>query len=234
MNAMGDSDLENIAEAAAEAVNCIRVLEKSGSNLVAEVLNGREFVEYEHYPPQDAYDPESHAQYYFHAHPQTRGEWNDYGHFHTFLWPAGMPAGVRPLDGQSSPPGEPAGMAPCHLIAISMNREGRPVRLFTTNRWVTAEAWYAADDVIAFLDRFVVDLSKPSWPLNRWISAMLVLYRKEIEALIKERDVAVDRWRQLHPDIDVFEDRTLEITSGRPIDLDRKLADIRIALDLGD
>lgn len=229
-----DGDLEQIAEAAAEVANCIRVLEKSGSNLVAEVLGGYEFIEYNHYPPNDAYDPQSHAQYYFHAHPQTRGQWNDYGHFHTFLRPTGMPAGTRPLDGQTVPPGEQLDIAPCHLIAISMNREGRPVRLFTTNRWVTAEAWYGANDVIAMLDRFVVDLTKPSWPLNRWISAMFVLYRNEIEGLIRERDAVIERWRRLRPSDDIFEDRMLEVTSGSQIDLQSRLSEIRAALQLED
>ncbi|MBU6445663.1 MAG: hypothetical protein KGR48_17310 [Alphaproteobacteria bacterium] len=229
-----ETGLEQIAEAAAEVVNCIRVLEKSGSNLVAEVLDGREFIEFEHYPPDDVYDPETHAQYYFHAHPQTRGEWNDYGHFHTFLRPRGMPEAVRPWPVAHSPQTESDNDALCHLIAISMNREGRPVRLFTTNRWVTAETWYQADDVIAMLDKFVVDLSRPSWPLNRWISAMFVLFRRDIEELIRERDRAVVAWLRDHPAGDVFEDRGLEVTSGKAIDLDQRLAEIRTRLGLED
>ncbi len=224
--------LERIAEAAAEVVNCIRVLEKSGSNLVAEALGGREFVEYDHYPPDDVYDPETHAQYYFHAHPQTRGEWNDYGHFHTFLRPRGMPPGVRPIAANEAISGGGENDALCHLIAISMNREGRPVRLFTTNRWVTAEAWYAGDDVIAMLDRFVVDLSRPSWPLNRWLSAMFFLFQQDIKDLVMQRDEAVETWRRTYPDRDVFEDRELEVTSGKAIDLDRRLFEIRESLNL--
>ncbi|MBI3676974.1 MAG: hypothetical protein HY243_10220 [Proteobacteria bacterium] len=206
-----------MAEAGAEIVNCIRVLEKDGSNLVAEVLSGCEFIEYDHYPASDVYDRETRAQYYFHAHPQTRGAWNDYGHFHTFL---------RPDADDDNPP--------CHLVAISMSQAGRPIRLFTTNRWVTAETWHPAEEVIAMLDRFVVDLARPSWPLNRWLSAMFVLFRSDIEALVKQRDVAVTRWRKKHPDRDVFEDRGLEVTSGKDIDLDRRLAEIRGRLGLED
>lgn len=230
----GKDALERMAEAAAEVVNCIRVLEKSGSNLVAEVLEGREFIEYDHYPPDDVYDPETHAQYYFHAHPPTRGEWNDYGHFHTFLRPRGMPQDVRPLPVPGEAPGATGDDALCHLIAISMNREGRPVRLFTTNRWVTAETWYTAPDVIRMLDCFTIDLSRPSWPLNRWISAMFVLYREEIESFVRQRDGAIEGWMRDHPGEDVFEDRALEVTSGMAIDLDTKLADIRRKLGLED
>ena len=44
-----------------------------------------------------------------------------------------------------------------HLIGISMNRAGYPIRLFTTNRWITADNWYTADDVIKMLDRFEME-----------------------------------------------------------------------------
>lgn len=229
-NLSPNEDLEQIAEAAAEVVNCIRVLEKSGTNLVAEVLAGAEFFAFEHYPPDDVYDPLSDAQYYFHAHPQDRGPWNDYGHFHTFLGHEAMTEATRDAE-MPSAPGE-AAPPPTHLIAISMNREGRPVRLFTTNLWVTAEAWYDAEDLIARLDRFVIDLAKPSWPLNRWISAMLVLYRDEIKTLLRARDAKIRAWQQSNPESVAFEDRSLEITSAQDIDLDLKLAEIRAALNL--
>ncbi len=224
--------LERMAESAAEAVDCIRVLEKSGSNLVAEVLGGREFIEFEHYPPDDVYDPESHSQYYFHAHPQTRGDWNDYGHFHTFLQREGILAEMCPRQSSGRSGQETGSAAPCHLIAISMNREGRPTRLFTTNQWVTGETWYQASDVIAMLDRFVIDLSRPSWPLNRWITAMFVLFRSEIEDLIRQRDAVVERWIREHPKQDVFENRDLEVASGQAIDLDARMAEIRVQLGL--
>ncbi len=232
--AESQAQLERMAEAAAEVVNCIRVLEKGASNLVAEVLGDREFIEFEHYPQDDVYDPETHAQYYFHAHPQTRGEWNDYGHFHTFLRSKDMRQEIRPAALARTPSNEGDNDSTFHLIAISMSREGRPVRLFTTNRWVTAETWCAAPDVIAMLDRFVVDLATPSWPLNRWISAMVILYRDDIERMILERDAKIAQWRAAHPDRNVFEDRALEVTSAVAIDLDARLALIRSRLGLTD
>ena len=231
--AQTDSELERLAQAAAEVVNCIRVLEKSGSNLVTEVLDEREFVEFEHYPENDVYDPETHAQYYFHAHPQTRREWNDYGHFHTFLRPKGLVREIRlalPGTVPTTEVNDPA----CHLVAISMNPQGRPVRLFTTNCWVTAETGCAAPLLIGMLDQFVVDLAKPSWPLNRWISAMIRLYREEIVKLIHERDATIAEWQITHPERDVFEDRALEVTSAMTIDLDARLALIRSRLGLTD
>ena len=52
-----------------------------------------------------------------------------------------------------------------------------------TNRWVTAEAWYKAEDVIAMLEQFKMDHGFPSWPVNLMISEMLVLFRPQIEGL---------------------------------------------------
>ena len=43
-----------------------------------------------------------------------------------------------------------------HLIAIAIDFRGEPIRLFTTNRWVTGETWYRAEDVTRMLDRFVI------------------------------------------------------------------------------
>lgn len=216
---VSEQTLMAMKDAALEAVDCVRVLTKSGGNLVGEVLrdNG-EFVEWNHYPPDDVYDPESHAQYYFHAHPPEGRDRPDYGHFHVFLRTEGMPKGIKPAPlskreakGNTDPL--------CHVIAISMTREGLPERLFTTNRWVTAETWYKAPDVLRALDRLIVDYAYPSWPLNRWLTAMFVLFRPQIEQLLVERDQAVEAWRAKHSSRNVYEDRGLEITSQTDISM---------------
>jgi len=215
--------LLRMAEAGANAVECMHLLHESGSNLVLEVLRGHEFTEWGHYPPDDVYDPDSHAQYYFHAHPPDDRDDSDYGHFHTFLRPKGMPPGIRPapMPGFEPPAGENDALS--HLIAISMDPAGMPVRLFTTNRWVTGEVWYGAADVIAMLDRFRIDHSRPSSPLNQWLAAMFVLFRPQMEQLLIERDLAIERWRSQHRNVEVFEDRRLEITSSIGVSLYKQL-----------
>lgn len=221
---ISDELLDRMTQAGIEASECMRVLAKSGGNLVGEVLRGNgDFVQWSHYPPDDVYDPETHAQFYFHAHPPEARDRPDYGHFHTFLRPRGMPEGVAPvpLADYVAPATDNAALS--HLIAISMTREGLPERLFTTNRWVTAETWYAAEDVIAMLDRFVIDLAYPSWPLNRWISAMIVLFRPQIEFLLRERDRRVAAWLAANPTENVYEDRRLEITSSLDISLEAQI-----------
>ncbi len=108
------------------------------------------------------------------------------------------------------------------LVAIAIDGRGEPIRLFTTNRWVTGETWYRADDVIRMLDRFQVEGAGPSAVLNRWLGAMVRLFKPEITVLLRNRDKTVMDWRWRRRS-NVFEDPRLEITSSFEIDLDARL-----------
>lgn len=225
------AQLRAMQRAGLEIIECYRVLNKAGKNIVGEILRdalnrGETFYEYNHYPDDDVYDNESHAQYYYHAH---RGEIGEHGHFHTFLRPKGMPDGAAPITHPATDPWPEADEALSHLIAIAMDGYGYPTGLFTTNRWVTAEAWYPANQVIRMLDRFKIDHAHPSWPVNRWISALFVLFRPHIEALLKQRDATVSA-AQRHGE-DVFEDRCLDITSQMAISVEDTLRDIERAIE---
>jgi hypothetical protein len=81
------------------------------------------------------------------------------------------------------------------------------------------------------LDRFRIDHTFPCLAVNRWITAMVDLFRPQIEALVTARDDTVAQWAQAHPDRDVYEDRELEITSIIDIDADRQIAAVRAALE---
>lgn len=225
---LGRERLVSMRAAGAGIRECYRVLEKGGLNVVGEILRGQGgFVEFDHYPADDVFDADSHAQYYYHAHRGAEGE---HGHFHTFLRAPGMPAGVSPVP-HSGSEAWPAGEAALsHLVAIAMDDYGYPTGLFTVNRWVTGDAWYAAADVIRMLDRFAIDHANPSWPANRWITAMLRLFRPQIESLILARDAAVADWARTHPGEDVFEDRELEITSHAAISVEEQIAAVEAAL----
>lgn len=220
--------LEKMRDAGAEVRECQRVLERGGADLVSEMLRGQGvFTELDHYPRDDIFDRDSHAQYYYHAH---RGMSGEHGHFHTFLRAPGMPHDLVPIP-QSGKEIWPSGdQAISHLIAISMDAFGKPIGLFAVNRWVSDEAWYRADDVIRMLDCFVVDHAFPSWPVNRWIGAMLRLFRPQIETLVRQRDKVVEAWALTHPDRDAFEDRRLEITGELSIDIDAQIAAVAAAL----
>lgn len=209
-----------------EALECQRVLAKGGLNLVGEVLKGHgTFYEYDHYPPEDVFDRETFSQYYYHAH---RGMAGEHGHFHTFLRAGGMPAGVSPVPYEGQAPWPTGEEAVVHLVAVSMDAYGRAIGLFAVNRWVTGDTWYAAPDVIRMLDRFAIDHAYPSWPLNRWLTALFRLYRPHLEALLHHRDRVIARWAAEHPGQDVYEDRRLEVTGWLPIDVDEDVARLRM------
>jgi len=228
---LGRERLEAMLDAGRDVRNCMRVLAKSGGNVVGELLLGSApFYEWDHYPKGDVYDRATHAQYYYHAHPQRQRP-SEHGHFHTFLRPAGMPRGIKPAPAAAAaPPAEP-NAALSHLVAIGMDHFGQPVSLFTTNRWVTDETWYRAEDVVRMLEFFEIDLAHPSWPVNRWVSAMLPLFRPQIEWLVKRRDEAVAAWVKKKPRGNVYEDRGLEVTSEMAIDVERQIAAVEQALE---
>ena len=212
-------------EAGREALEWRRILAKTGDNLVGDVLKHEEpFYILDHYPKGDVFDPESHAQWYYHAHDK-KDRPGEHGHFHTFLRGGGMPAGIAPAPLLDLQPNAETHDLICHLIAISMDRSGWPIGLFTTNRWVTAETWYAAHDVCAMLGCFDVKISRPSWPVNRWLSAMLILFRPQIEDLLQQRDERIRTWRREHPETEnVYEDRRLEVISQMPISVETQVA----------
>jgi len=226
-------------------------LVRDGHTVVSAALGGEPRVfHWRHYPAGDVYDPASHAQYFYHAHPRdsrAAAHPGEHGHFHAFLRAHGLKAGARPLvmpelaiAGHPAAPTHAAPSAPApagepdeawvHLVAIAMDRAGRPLRLFTTNRWVTGETWYAAADVAASLDRFAIGADAPT-PLDRWITAMVGLFRPTIVRLLAERDAAVMNFRRRRRGkVHVLEDRRLEIASWAAIDVDAEIRRVAVAL----
>lgn len=220
--------LEAMLAAGDEILECYRVLGKGGLNIVGELLKGQgTFYEYDHYPKGDIYDEEFSSQYYYHAHREEQGE---HGHFHTFLRSGAIPEGVEPVPYGGDEPWPSGDELLSHLISISMDARGFPIGLFAVNRWVTAEAWFRAADVIDMVDRFRIDHANPSWPTNRWITAMMRLFKPQIATLLSHRDAVVEAWARDHPGVDVYEDRDLEVTGWLAISVDDQLAAVRAAL----
>jgi hypothetical protein len=229
-------EIERMASAAAVIDECRRELAARNRNIVSEVLADNPASEWQHYPDGEVYDSQSHAQYFYHSHPVSGRPVREHGHFHTFLRAEGMPVGAAPLIlpeiAVAHVPALPPQAPPrkhgkreevSHLVAIAVDRRGEPIRLFTTNRWVTGETWYRADDVIRMLDRFVITEAQPSETLNRWVVAILRLFRPQIAALLRMRDETVMAWRRRRR-THVFEDPGLEITSSLDIDMEAQLA----------
>ncbi len=234
LDGLGADLLGAMAAAGARVRECHRVLAKSDANVVGEVLKDQgEFFQWDHYPKGDVYDWDSHAQYYYHAHPpENRGDdfAAEHGHFHTFLRRRGMPDHIAPAPLVDHRPPDNVNDTLTHFVGISMDRAGTPIRLFTTNRWVTGETWFAADDVVAMLPRFEIDQALPSWPVNVWVTNLLRLFQPDIERLLDRRDEVVAAWASRRPGTNVYEDRTLELTSVMDISVTERIAALDAAL----
>ncbi len=173
-------ELESMAAAGREVARLDAEMESLGGN-PHQLLTKGDAVAFRHYPVGDVYDVGSHSQFYYHCHRS-----GETGHFHLFLRPRGMPAGLCPL----APKNAPAD-APAHLIAVGLDSAGRVSQLFTTNRWVTGEAWYAAADVRAMLPRFRIWRSHVTGVderVGRWLTALVGLFAPLIGDLLDERD----------------------------------------------
>jgi len=226
---LGGASLESMAEAGTRIIECHRVLRKGGLNIVGEVLREQgTFFEFDHYPKDDVFDEETHSQYYYHAHRPEAGE---HGHFHLFIRQPGMPDGISPIAYAGEEEWPTGDQALTHLVAVAMDAYGFPIGLFATNRWVTAEAWYSAGDIIAMLDRFRIDHAFPSWPVNIWLSNLLILFRPQAEWLLRRRDEVISLWEKEHPSIDVFEDRSLAIAAYLPINVETQIKAVLAAMD---
>lgn len=244
-----------MAESGRALIDCARAMAAAGTSPLGAALDGASPIyEWRHYPEGDVYDPQSHAQYFYHAHPAGERPplegGDEHGHFHTFLRARGMPPGVSPLvmpefavaNNPAAPKAPLVPSAPqtaegeaadpwSHLVAIAMDASGAPLRFFTTNRWVTGETWYPAADVARMLDRFVPGAAGTTTLLDRWIAAMLGLYKPQLCELVAKRDAAVMDWRRRRrAKVHVLDDRRLEVTSVLAIDIEAQIGQIDAAL----
>jgi hypothetical protein len=228
---MSDEEKEQMRDALMIMAECQRVLLASSHSVVTELLRFTEKFEYwTHVPPKDVLDGSSSSQYYYHAHTPaneknaTIRHDGEHGHFHTFMRHAGMREEEKPypaLDVDKSIADVKKHLS--HILGISMDKTGCITGLFTTNRWVTGEVWYKAEDVIAMASRYEIDHAQPSWPVNMWVSQCFAAFMPVIKLLLIKRDDMVEQWAVAHSGGDeaynVFEDRNLEVTSYCHIDL---------------
>ena len=145
-----------------------------GLTLSQAVLCGSpSFVEWQHYPRNDFADSVSGYEFYYHAHSAQETPSDEHGHFHVFR---------RDLLDQSRF---------THLIGVSLNHLGIPVRIFTTNQWVTGEQFQWADRVMEDIRQFHLHAIGRMAPIANWLGAFIRLFIHEIEQLVLARDLRV-------------------------------------------
>ena len=158
----------HLSLAAQELANIQMRYAETGRTLNEAILCGaKDFVEWQHYPNNDLIDGDSGYEFYYHAHSADETPSGEHGHFH-----------VIKRDKNSFH----------HLIGIALNQKGFPVRLFTTNQWVTGEEMVDSKVAIKSIKGFEMVVKGRMTPVSKWISAFIKLFAPEIEKLILERD----------------------------------------------
>ena len=154
--------------AAQELANIQMRYAESGRTLNEAALCGaKDFIEWQHYPINDLVDEVSGYEFYYHAHSIDEMPHGEHGHFH-----------VTKRDTKGFH----------HLIGIALNPKGLPIRLFTTNQWVTGEEMADSTMAIKSIRKFEMVKKGRMALVSRWLSALITLFSVEIEGLILERD----------------------------------------------
>ncbi len=210
------TDLTTEQQDAAQTIqDCYEKLAKD--NVVKPLLEDSKEIRYwQHYPIHDVKDPKNFTQYYFHAHKSTDPDRvKEHGHFHIFFMTDiidNKNQYIVASDKYLASEGSKDKLT--HLIAISVDQFGRPLALFTVNYWVTNGLWYPAEVLIPLLDKFVIQTDHQALETtNKWITAMIALFKPQIIELLYKRDTIIDAEKDSADDKTVYFDKNLEITS---------------------
>lgn len=146
-----------------------------GQSLATAALAGaRTFVRWAHHPRDDVDDALHGSRFFYHAHEPHEMLAQEHGHFHVFAR-----VGSRTRFGYA------------HVVGISIDNRGTPLRLFTTNQWVTGEDWFDADALADVVTRFQVHTPGRLAPVARWLTAMVQCYSAPIQHLLVQRDACL-------------------------------------------
>ena len=215
-------------QAAHTVIETITQMAQEQRPLMLRVVPQDEVNFWKHYPPKDARDKFCRSRWYYHVHAAGSRDEDEHGHFHLFLHRTQLPEGLEPK--VWPPQREDAKAHVTHLVGLSIDKIGIPRAWFTVNRFVTNEFLFPADVMIDHLADFNVDHTAEDDCVNRFVTAMVALYREEIAQLLRERD---ERQAELVAEFGeeaAYEKASkVEVLSQIPIDLDAKLG----SLDLG-
>lgn len=200
-----------------------QMITPKGKNILHYTLyKKRKHKRYQHYPKDDRIDRNTGAQYFYHCHREDF-DTTEHGHFHCFLRYKHIPQRIKPIpladwDRYIDNP-------MTHLVAISMNQLGMPIRLFTVNRWVTSDIWYDAKHAPSFIRRFqMLTAPDPYWqPLDKWVDGILHLFLPQIAWLYLQRDRIMAQHQALHPEDNIYLKQDIEEISSIDIDLKQQI-----------
>jgi hypothetical protein len=197
------------AWAAAQALVAVQThYARSGRTLAHAVLAGAgSFHTDRHYPRGDVIDPAQGSQFYYHAHAGGGRQRAEHGHFHHFAR-------------------EPDAPGAAHLLALSLDTQGWPLRWFCTNRWVTGGPWWHAEQALAALAGFKPVARGRLAPVARWLGALVALYLPTLATLLARRDRLLTARLRSTPAQILFEDRRLDVITATPMSLPQRLGQL--------
>ncbi|MGD9693852.1 MAG: hypothetical protein AB7P21_19495 [Lautropia sp.] len=199
-------------------------LAERGEHLFGSLLGGQPPTQWAHYPEDDAIDPGSGFQWFYHSHsPQDRSSSAEHGHIHLFArrkrWSRFLSTRSESEAHFSRLEGGPLKRGNTrHLLAIGFDAKGLPTSLFTVNSWVTGDSMLSASSTAALLDQLALNTGHPN--VDAVVQSVIRLYAGEIRGLLEERDRTLFSFAGG----EVLADESLEILSELSLDLDGKLA----------
>ncbi|MBA4164981.1 MAG: hypothetical protein C0510_10210 [Erythrobacter sp.] len=212
----------NPDRAAQTVIETIVAMAADGRPLMKRVLpEDGEVHFWQHYPKKDARDRDTRSRWYYHVHAPGDRDADEHGHFHLFLHRTQLPEGTVPT--VMPPEGEDAKAHVTHIAGLSINHQGIPRAWFVTNRFITNEFLYPADVIIGHLPDYMVDNTQEDSLVNRFVTAMVALYRDEIAELLRLRDVRQAELVAEHGAAAYEKESGVDLLASIPIDLDAKI-----------
>ncbi|MEM1196511.1 MAG: hypothetical protein AAGH57_10445 [Pseudomonadota bacterium] len=213
-------------QAALTVIETITAMAQEQKPLMLRVIPEEGATFWTHYPKGDARSASCQSRWYYHVHAAGKRDEDEHGHFHLFLHRSQLPDGLEPK--VWPPQGEDTKAHVTHLMGLSINTLGIPRSWFVTNRYVTNEFLYPAEVMIDHLSAFNVDDTQQDDLVNRFVTAMVALYRDEIAELLRQRDARhaelITEWGD-----EAYEKPCgVEVLAQVPIDLDEKIGSLAL------
>jgi hypothetical protein len=182
----------------------IAVRARAGCSVLHDILGSATIADpWEQYPQAMVEDVLIGVGFFYHSHGPSRSHADERGHFHVFR---------RRVDAAYS-----------HVVGIAVDGQGMPVRLFTTNRWVTGERWMSAEQLLVWAkpDSYAPEASGS--PVTQWIMHCVHVFYPQLEWLLRRRDERLHSLTTSRSRTTVLEDRRVEILSECRVSLRRQM-----------
>ncbi len=213
VRALDEARRARVRDAAHAVIDCLQdFADRRQVPLAATVVGDHAPCLWQHYTGTNpgTLDDRPHVlHHYYHSHPVSGARDDEHGHYHLF---------AQLGTGDDNAPQY------THIVAIGVDARGLPLRLFTTNRWVTGERWLPADTVMAHAERIVAEGPSGNDPTERWLHAQLGIFAPQIAALLHHRDARIDARRRGRHRPGILDDRRMHVISQCSVSVEHQLS----------